>query len=74
MYKGGRVIMRNHEKIIRKAAESEGMPYPLDDETMEFSKSVMRSMDGAVKFLSGDYEKRDIKKLIQEMQRKADEE
>jgi hypothetical protein len=73
MYKGGRVIMRNHEKIIRKAAESEGMPYPLDDETMEFSKSVMRSMDGAVKFLSGDYEKTNVKKWLEDLQRKADE-
>ncbi|MDR2558063.1 MAG: beta-propeller domain-containing protein [Oscillospiraceae bacterium] len=47
--------------------------YPLDDETMEFSKSVMRSMDGAVKFLSGDYEKTNVKKWLEDLQRKADE-
>jgi len=65
--------MRNHEDIIRRAAESEGMPYPLDDKTMEFSKSVMRGMDGAKEFLSGNYKKTDVKKWLEDLQRKADE-
>ena len=65
--------MCNHDKIIRKAAESEGMNLPLDDGTMEFSKSVLRSMDGAKKYLNGDYEKRDIKKYLEDIQRMADE-
>jgi hypothetical protein len=65
--------MRNHEKIIREAAESEGMPYPLDEKTMEFSKSILKSMDEGMRFVNRDYKKRDIHELIRKMQRKADE-
>jgi hypothetical protein len=68
--------MSKREDIIRKAAESEGMNYPLDDKTMEFSESVLRSLDSGVAWANGKKHnliKVDIKEWLKEKQRMADE-
>jgi hypothetical protein len=66
-------IEKRNERIIKYAADKSGTPYPVDEETREFSESVIRAMDGAVEFIKGNYKKIDIQKYLEDMQRMADE-
>ena len=67
--------MYNHENIIRKAALAEGISYPLDEETREFSDGLLHSLNEAVKLANGeknDLIKTDIKQWLKDLQKEAD--
>jgi ABC-type nitrate/sulfonate/bicarbonate transport system substrate-binding protein len=65
----------NKHTIIQKAAKKSGMPLPLDKKTQELSEGLLNSLEDGIKWANdkpNNLIKTDVKKWLEDLQRKAD--